>query len=513
MRIVNSIKNITVGIGGQILTQIVNFINRTVFIYYLGSEYLGINGLFTNVLSILSLAELGIGNAIIYSMYKPIANNDKEKIKALMKMYANSYKFIGIIIGIIGILLTFCLDFIIKDKPNISNLYIIYWLFLINSISSYFFAYKRSIITAHQKDYICLINDQKFNIIRNLFQVLSLIVVKNYILYLLIQVSFTWISNISISIKSDNMYPYIRENTEVELDKDEKNTIFKNIFALFTQRIGSVAVNSTDNLLISSFVGIYEVGVASNYYMITNMLNSFILPIFNGLTASLGNLNVGNDNEKEYDIFNKIWFLNFWIIGVCSITLYILINPFINLWIGEQYLLDKLTVFIFTINFYIYGMRRTNITYINTKGLFWYERYKPIFEAIINITSSIVLLKKYGTVGAFLGTLVSTLTTSFWVEPYIIHKYGFNKDIKKYILQYTIYLIVILFTGKLNIYICSFMPNNSMIGLILKAILSLTVSNVILIGVFYNNDNLKYFYNILKKIVIELNVLKKLAIK
>lgn len=501
MRTINSIKNITVGIGGQIITQIINFVNRTVFIYCLGSEYLGVNGLFTNILSILSLAELGVGNAIIYSMYKPIANNDKEKIKALMKLYARAYKYIGIIIGIIGILLTFSLDSIIKDKPNIPNLYIIYWLFLLNSISTYFFAYKRSIITAHQKEYICLINDQKFNIMRSLFQILSLLMVKNYIAYLLTQVTFTWISNISISRKSNNMYPYIKENVELELDKEEKKIIFKNIFALFTQRIGSVAVNSTDNLLISSFVGIYEVGIASNYYMIVNMLNSFIMPIFNGLTASLGNLNVKEDNEKSYDIFNKIWFLNFWIIGVCSITLYILINPFINIWIGKDYLLDNIFTFIFVVNFFVYGMRRTNITYINTKGLFWYERYKPIFEAIINIVASIILLKMYGVVGVFLGTLVSTLTTSFWVEPYIIHKYGFDKSIKKYVLQYVKYLIVVFFTGIVNIYVCSFIPDNMMILLILKAIISLLISNLIFLMVFYKNNNLKYFYNIVKNLI------------
>ena len=498
MRIKNSIKNISVGICGQIITQIINFINRTVFIYYLGSEYLGVNGLFTNILSILSLAELGIGNAIIYSMYKPIANNDKEKIKCLMNLYSNTYKIIGIVIGIIGFLLTFSLDYIIKDKPNIPNLYIIYWLFLLNSISTYFFAYKKSIITAHQKDYVCIINDQKYNIIRNILQILSLILVKNYIVFLIIQVAITWISNISISKKANNMYPYIKEKTKLNLEKEEKNNILKNIFALFTQRIGSVVVNSTDNLLISSFIGIYEVGIASNYYMIVNMLNSFILPVFNGITASLGNLNTENDNDKEYDIYNKIWFLNFWIIGICSITLYILINPFISIWIGKEYLLDNFIVFIFVVNFYIYGMRRTNITYINTKGLFWYERYKPIFEAIINIVFSIILLKKYGIVGVFLGTLVSTLTTSFWIEPYIIYKYGFKKDIKKYILQYIMYLIVVVFTGKLNIYICSFISNNSMLLIFLKGVLSLIISNLIFTIVFCKNENLKYFYSIIK---------------
>lgn len=499
MRTKNSIRNIASGIGGQVISQMINFINRTVFIYALGQEYLGVSGLFTNILSILSLAELGVGSAIIYSMYKPIAEDNKEKVKALMQLYAKSYRFIGVIVAAIGLILTLFLNLIIKDKPDIDHLYIIYWLFLLNSVSSYFFAYKRSIISASQMEYINIINDQKFNILRNLFQIISLVLVKNYILYLTIQVIFTWISNIWISKKANKMFPYLKEEVIEPLSTDEKRTISKNIFALLTQKIGSVAVNGTDNLLISTFVGLTQVGIASNYYMIVNMINSFMMPIFTGLTGSLGNLNASNDSEKSYEVYNTIWFVSFWIVSMCSICLYLLINPFITLWIGKEYLLEYNVVIIFVINFFISGMRKTNITYINTSGLFWKERYKPLFEAFINITVSIILLKQLGLIGVFLGTFISTLTTSFWVEPYIVYKYVFKKSIIHYIVQYIKYIAVLLGVGFVSEFITAFIVIDSLGTWILKAILLVILINILFGIIYYKNRNFNSILNILSR--------------
>lgn len=503
MRTINSIRNIIFGLGGQLITQVINFINRTIFIYTLGSEYLGISGLFTNILSILSLAELGVGNAIIYNMYKPIADKDYEKIKSLMKLYAKAYNFIGILMVVVGISLTPFLDIIIKDKININNLTLIYWLFLFNSVSSYFFAYKRAIISANQKEYINTINDQKFNILRNLFQILSLTIVKNYILYLIIQVIFTWISNIYIANKANKMYPFLLESNVQEISREEKKCILKNICALFTQKIGSVAVNSTDNLLISTFVGIKYVGIASNYYMIIGMINSFIMPIFNGLTASIGNLNTSENKEKSYQVYNVMLLINFWLFGMCSITLYVLIDPFITEWIGEAYLMNRLVTFIFIVNFFIKGIRRTNVTYINTLGLFWQERYKPIFEAFINIVVSILLLKKLGLVGVFLGTFISTITTSFWVEPYILHKYGFKRNINLYIKKYLTYIFIVILVGIVNIKICSFLVDNTFISIIGKTVLSMLLTNILFLIIFYKNKEFNYLKNLIFKLKVK----------
>ncbi|NLM05233.1 MAG: oligosaccharide flippase family protein [Clostridiales bacterium] len=502
MRTKKSIKNIMFALGGQILNSIITFISRTIFIYILGSDYLGINGLFTNILSMLSLAELGVGSAIIYSMYKPLADNDEYKISALMNLYSKAYKIIGAVVAVIGISLTPFLGYIIKDKPNVDNLTFIYLLFLLDSVLSYYFAYKRSIITADQKNYLNTINQQTFNIIKFLGQVLILLVTKNYILYLLVQIVCNFLSNIFISIKSDKLYPYLKLNRNAELKKEEKSLIFRNVRAMMSHKVGGVVVNSTDNILISSFVGVYWVGIYSNYVMITGVINSVLYQVFTALTASVGNLNVSEDKEKSKNIFYITFFLNFWIYSFCSICLWILLNPFITMWIGEEFMLSKNVVFIIVFNFFISGMRQTTIMYNTTLGLFWNDRFKPWFEAAINLVASLVLLKYFGILGVFLGTLISTITTSFWVEPYILYKYNFGKGLLKYFSKYFIYLFITIISGVITTYICSNITGNDILSLIYRLVICLLIPNGIYLIVFFKTYEFKYILaNIIMPII------------
>lgn len=499
MRTKKSIKNIGFALGGQLLNSLITFISRTIFIYILGSDYLGINGLFTNILSILSLAELGVGSAIIYSMYKPLANNDEYRISALMNLYSKAYKIIGAIVAIIGITITPFLDYIINDKPNIDNITFIYLLFLLDSVLSYYFAYKRSIIIADQKNYLSTINQQIFNIIKFLGQVTVLLISKNYILYLGVQILSNFLSNIFISIKADSLYPYLKLNKKAELDKEEKALIFRNVRAMMSHKVGGVVVNSTDNILISSFIGVYWVGIYSNYVMITGMINSVLYQIFTALTASVGHLNVTESKEKSKEIFYITFFLNFWIYSFCSICLWILFNPFITLWVGEKFTLSLNIVFIIILNFFIVGMRQTTIMYNTTLGLFWNDRFKPWFEAGINLVASLFFMRILGIAGVFIGTFISTITTSFWVDPYILYKYSFNSGLKNYFKKYFIYFIVTLFSGSITTYIAANINNNNnIVAFIYKLIICLIVPNLINLIIFYRTYEFKY---ILLKII------------
>lgn len=501
MRTKNSIRNIGAGVIGQLISTAISFISRTIFIKCLGSSYLGVNGLFSNILSILSLAELGVGSAIIYNMYKPLAEKDKEKIIALMKFYEKSYRSIGIFIGLIGLIILPFLDFIIKDKLDIPNISLIYMLFLLDSVVSYFFAYKRSILTADQKNYINVMNQQLFNIIKVILQIIILLMTKNFLLYLIIQIICTFISNLSISIKVDKMYPYLKDKNNYELDKESKTKIFKNVTALMCQKIGSVIVSGTDNILISSFVGVYSVGLYSNYSMIINIINSFLGQITTALTASIGNLNATEKVNKAKEIFEITFFINNWIYSFCSICLLVLIDPFISIWIGNNFIMGKSVVFIIILNFFIKGMRQSTIMYSNTLGLFWQERYKSLIEAFINLVVSIVLLRKLGIVGVFLGTFISTMTTCFWFEPYVVYKYGFKTSVLDYFKRYLSYLVVTGVSTIITYYICSFINVNSFIGIISRLLICIIVPNIIFIIVYCRSKEFNYLFKIIKCIL------------
>ncbi|VYU05164.1 Polysaccharide biosynthesis protein [Clostridium butyricum] len=501
MRIENSIKNSIIGILGQIVNVLINFLNRSIFIYVLGIDYLGINGLFSNILSILSLAELGIGSAIVYHIYKPLASKKEEELKSLMSLYSKAYRIIGIFVGIVGIGLIPFLDYIIVDKPNVENLTLIYVLFLFNSVVSYFYIYKSSLIIADQKNYIVIIKQQKYMILQMILQIIILIITKQYLVYLIIQVICTILFNISISQTADKIYPFLKDKNIKIINKEKRKTIFKHVGAMMSHKIGGVVVNCTDNILISSFIGVYWVGIYSNYVMIINMLNKFIEQIFTALTASVGNLNAIEDSNKSYDIFQKIFFVNFWIYGFCSTCLFVLFNSFIELWIGNNYTMTMNSVLIIVVNFYIYGMRKSIMTYNTTLGLFWNDRYKPIVEATINLVVSVILLKTYGINGIFVGTFISTITTSLWVEPYILYKHGFKTDLSKYFIKYIKYLVITIISVFITYLIVDYIKLNTLYYFTIKVIICLFIPNTVFIIFLLRTDEFKYFFKLLKNYI------------
>ena len=508
MRKKNSIKNIVTALLGQVIGVILSFISRTIFIKYLGAEYLGINGLFTNILSILSLAELGIGTAIIYSLYKPLALKENAQIKALINFYKKVYNIIGVTILGIGIVLIPFLDNIIKDSPQVSRLGFIYCLFLINTVVSYFYTYKRSLIIADQKGYVVNIYRYVFNVILNIVQMIILITTKQYEIYLVLRIILTLIENISISYKANKLYPFLKEKNISKLDEETRREINKNVKALMYHKIGGVVVTGTDNILISSFVGLIWVGLYSNYQLIVSSINMIIGQIFDAITASVGNLNALESKEKKYQTYEKILFFNFWIAGFCCITLFELFNNFIELWVGGQYLFEDFLVFIIVLNFYMTLTRRTNWVYKDSMGLFWHDRYKPLCEGIVNMIVSISLAPKLGIVGVFIGTFVSTITTAFWIEPYILYKYGFEMKVRGYFLSYIKYTTIILVAGIITDQICSVFTTVTWISLFGRAAVCMIVPNLVFLGCSYRTDEFKYFWNLFKEIVDKLPKLK-----
>jgi len=488
------------GVGGQLFGAVLSFACRTVFIGILSVEYLGINGLFGDVLSMLSLAELGVGSAITYSLYKPLAAKDENKIKALMGLYATTYRIIACTVAVLGLALVPFLEDIIKDKPTIPDLTIIYLMFLANSVVSYFFVYKNALIIADQKQYVITIYGCGFGLVQNIAQIIVLMITKNFIWYLAIQVACSFLSNFFISKQIDKVYRFLNNGPKVHLDKESKKSIFKNIGAMMLHKMGEVIVFSTDNILISMFVGIYWVGLYSNYIMIMGIVRSFISSIFSSVTASIGQLNAKESSEKAYSVFNTAFFLNFWIYSFCAVSFWALFNPFITMWIGSQYVMSKYIVLMIVANFFVTGMRRTVLTYKETMGLFWQDRFKPLFESAINLIASVILVTKLGIIGVLLGTFISTMTTCFWVEPYILYKHGFKKPVRFHFAKYAMYTGITVATALITEWTCSIFTTYTFSSVAGRAIFCLIIPNMIFTMLFYRTREFKHVYGIVRAI-------------
>jgi len=496
MRVKNSIYNITYGLGSQIIITLLSFVSRTVFIHTLGNEYLGINGLFSNILTMLSLANLGIGGSIAYSLYKPLAIKDEAKIKAYMNFYEKAYRSIGIIVLALGFSILPFLNYFMKAPPNIPHISLIYSLFVINSGVTYFFIYKSSIIVADQKNYIVTRINCLFSIVSITIQIIILITTKNFILSLSLQIILTMIQNSYIAHIANKRYSYIKEKNKERLDKNEKKLIFKNLSALSLYNLSGVIYNGTDNIVISSIIGVYAVGIYSNYYMIISSLKSILGQIFNSLIPSIGNLNAVEDEEKKYFIFNILYLTNFWIYGICSICLVILLNPFITLWLGDKYLLDFFIVFILFIDFFTGGINTASSVFKSSSGLYWYGKFGPIVCVIINLVLSILLVKYIGIAGVILGTLISRLATYSWIDPFITYKYVLKKPLKIYFMKYAIYTAITIFSALLTEIACTLFTTNTFITLIGKCIFCLIIPNTIFYLVFKKTKEFIYLQNL-----------------
>ena len=501
MRTDSVIKNGFFALFAQILTVLLKMMTRVVFVKLLSVEYLGINGLFSNVLSMLSLAELGVGSAILYNMYGPMAQKNQIRVKALMNFYKEAYIRIGFLILIIGLSLTPFLGHFIKDQPNIDNLHIIYVLYIINNTVSYFFVYKQSVFFADQKNYIVT----KANIIRdlvtNIGQILFLMLTRNFLIYLFISIISTLLFNIMISIIADKKYPFLIHNRE-RLEGEEKRVIYKDVYAMMAHKVGGVIVSGTDNLLISTFVGVVAVGIYSNYVLILSSVKGFLNQLYEALMSSIGNLVNTEKKERVYDIYCNLLFISFWITSLISIGFYCLANPLIDMMFGEEYLLDKNIVAIIAFNFFVTdltGMRAITNKFKTAYGLFWNDRYKSYLESSINLIASILLLKYYGFVGILLGTLISTLTTAFWIEPYVLYRYGFTKKIKEY---YEIYFEFILIYF-LSWAICGYLLNSikGIQGIMIGAMTCILVPSGIITIVYRKRKNYRYLIGLIKRIL------------
>ena len=511
MRVKNSMKNIFISIVTQIVIILLGFISRKVFIDNLGTEYLGINGLLTNILSMLSLVEGGIGLSIVYNLYKPLAENDTEKITALVQLYKKLYLILAIAIFILSTIMYMFLGTFIKGGTTVPFVGVVYFIFVIKNMISYLNAHKWSLINADQKGYVIAKYNLLFNIVTTTAKIIVLQLTKNYILYLFIELAIFLVQNIYNGRIVDNRYPYIRLKQKHDVDKETKDNLIINVKALFLHNIGTYCVFGTDNLLISSFIGLKTVGMYSNYTMITTQLSSLLTPVLNGIGASVGNLIATESKEKSYQIFNVVYLINFWIYSFSVIFLYNLLEPFINWWLGEGLLLNNIAFIFILINFYLTGLRVSVSTFKTKAGIFVNDKYAPLIESIINLGASIILEKYFGLLGIFMGTTISTVCVPLWLQSKLVYNKIFDKSVVEYFNKYIIYALLTLIVGFITTSLCNkFIVIDGFIALVIKGIVCVLSVNIFYFIIFHRTDEFKYIWQIIKPIITKIRA--KLAL-
>ncbi len=477
-----ALTNLIVSLGSQVLIIVLNFISRTFFLHFLSSEYLGINGLFTNILTVLSLAELGIGEAMIFAMYKPMREGNTEQLSKLLNFYRQAYKYIAIFVAAIGITLSFFLEYLVASVPKIDeNFQVIFLLYLANTVASYLLTYKRSLLLADQKRFIVITIQTIFSVIQIVIQIFLLWVFKDYFAYLIVQILCLIMGNVVISLYVNKHYKPITDNKELQLSKDERTNIFNNIKALSITRIAGVIGSGTDNLIISKMIGLTTVGLVSNYTLITNAINGLLWSALNGLVNSIGDFNVDSSIERRRSIFDQIYlssYVLFAFVGVCIVSL---VNPFIELWLGPDFVMDMAIPFTLVLSIFIGGINFAAYSFRVSLGYFKEVQWFYVAYAVLNIVFSIIAGRFWGAAGVFLATSISRLLTAEIADGYYIYKSALKRNPMLYYLRDIFSIVTFGAMCLLTSFINSLIPYVGFGGFAAKCVITVFVTLTLLL--------------------------------
>ncbi len=485
----NTVRNVAFGFIFRIINIILPFISRTVILYVLGDKYLGLGGLFSSILSFLSLTELGIGAAMTFSMYKPIAENDRDTICALMNLYRRIYTIIGTVILALGLaLMPFLRQLIKGDVPADVNLYLLYLLYLSNAVLSYWlFAYKNALLQAHQRTDI---NSKISIIITPLSYVVmlgALLICKNYYAYAIWLPIFTVLTNLLRSRYVDKHFPDYRPQGQVS--KELQASIVKKTKALIGTKLNTVVLHAADNLVMAAFLGLTAIAMYGNYYYIMSSIIGFLGIIYASMTAGLGNSLETETLEKNYADFQKFTFANSWIVGWCATCLVCLYQPFMKIWVGEELMFPIPVMLQFALYFYIYQIRKIPVVYKDAAGIWWEDRFRPYVCMVVNVVLNITLVQVIGISGIILSTVFSLCISIPW-ENYTIFKYVFHQSSRAYYGKMAWYLLSTLVGCSVTWWLCSFF-GDGITALFLRAGVCIVVPNVIFVAANYKREEFR----------------------
>lgn len=490
-RLGNTLRNFKFGAAAQLVVTLLGFVSRTVFIRVLGMEYSGVNGLYTSILDVLSLTELGLADVVIYSLYKPLAEGDTDRLAALMGYYKVIYRYIAFAVGVIGLCLVPFLRVLVKSQIDRFHLVLYYLMFLANSVCSYLLVYKASIIQADQKRYLISKYNMLFKLLATLLQIVLLLVLRNFTVYLSIQIGMTVVNNLYVSRKADQLYPCLREKRE--LPKEEKKAIFRDVRHMFSYKAGGQLLNGTDNLYISSMISTATVGIYDNYTMIQTMVvTAFTNTLNQAVLGSIGNLNATGTQEQKKRIFDVYSLVFSWITTFCALSLLALYNPFIRIWAGEDWLLPMSTVAVICLNYFLPNVLTPVWSYRNTTGLFRETRDILLYAAGINLVLSYFMGLRWGLTGILAATAVSRVLTSFWYEPYLLHKRIFGCSSIPFFLRQGACLGVVVLSFAVITLVSSFCGLGVWGDFFLRGVLCLVIPNGLLLALNFRTEAFGY---------------------
>lgn len=484
-RFENSSRNIFFSLLSQILALILDVVCRRFFLHYISIEYLGLSTTFSSVLSILSFAEMGIGSAIIFSLYEPIKNNNKVKIKALMKLYRNVYYVVAAFILIVGSALTPFIKFFVKEIPNVPHVFVVYLLLVFQTGSLYFFSYKINFLNATQQNHIFRKVQIISNLAKSVLQIASILIFKNYFIFLGIAIFFSIATDVFCSVYVNIKYPFLKGKSE-KLEEEELKKIKKNVFALFLYKVSNTISTTIDTILISKMLGVIPAAIYANYYLVINYADSFYNNVLGTITPSVGNLMVDSKLEKKKQFFKVLQSAYYWISTYMAVGMIVCFNPFISTFFGPQYLLSQSIVIALVISITLTNFQRPCSLMRDANGLFWYGKFRPLAMAIINLGASILLTHYFGIIGVVFGTVISKILTFVWYDPFVVFKHVLKDGLKEYFYNYIEKWLLLLIYAVVCVGICNKIELSGILQVLVNAGIATVIVN--LGNYFINKD-------------------------
>ena len=442
-----SILNTSVASASRIITIFLGYVARIVFTRTLDQHYVGVSGLFLDFFKLLSLSELGISIAITYALYQPIADSDHEKQKSVMHLYRRFYNGVALIVLLIGLLVFPFLNSLIKGQPNVDHLQLIYLLYLSNSVISFLFVYKKTLIDAHQQMYISMGYYGLFMTLQYALQIVLLVCTHNFILYLLVHPICTLLHNIAISRKAEKMFPYLKEKEIQPLSREDKQGIAKNIKAMFMHKVGMLMETTTGSVVISAFIGVSMLGKYSNYALIMTSMLSVIKLAFTSLTSIWGHLYAEKSKDTVRSYCEAGHLLNFWIGTLFFLGYYAIVDNLVAILFSEDLMISRSISFVIALNGFVQYIRENTLVFREATGTFYNDRWKSLFEALMNVILSVIFVKRFEVAGVVVATMLTNLLICHVVEPYVLYKHAFASSPRRY--YWKNYGMILLFGASL----------------------------------------------------------------
>lgn len=480
----NSIKNIASSLGLKFLMLGLQFATRTIFINNLGSVYNGINSLVSSILSFLNITELGIGAAIVYAMYKPIADKDEEKTLQYLEYYKKVYHVMGLAILALGLVLLPFFPYLAKgagDVATTTELYVVYGLYLLQSVSSFYvYAYRGGLISAYQQDYRLTPINYTASILIVVLQGCSLLFLQGmtaFYVYVALPIVISCVRSLLNGIFAQKWYPYIKRKPQGKLSKEEIKGLYKNVLGLALSKVCAIVNSSADSIIISALIGVTVLGKYQNYQTLILMVGSFVGILFTSLVPSIGNLQAEGSKEHSKKVFDTVYFISFFIYGVCAVCYFCIVQPFVRIWIGEANMLfDNVLLIVICLNFLTDGLCSAVSAFRSGCGLFYEGRYRPVFTVIFNVVFSVLLGYFWGITGIILATIFSRLLTVWWFDAYIVFKHAFGKKVYGYLATYLANVAAVCLLGAAAFWVCSLIPVSGWAQIFVNAGVALVIS-------------------------------------